>query len=156
MASEKIWFKSYDKHVPKTLQYPTEDLGTLMTKAMEKYKDRIGIYFYDNEILFKDVLDKSRRFATFLQKNGLKKGDVVAMNLPNTPQYIFALYGTYIAGGTSTGLSPLLSPTEYVYQLNDCKAKFVVTLDIVHEKIFSKIIDKLPHLQVFFPQMSQI
>ena len=151
MVSEKIWFKSYDKHVPKTLQYPTDDLGTLMTKAMEKYKDRIGIYFYDSEILFKDVLDKSRRFATFLQKNGLKKGDVVAMNLPNSPQYIFALYGTYIAGGTSTGLSPLLSPAEYIYQLNDCKAKFVVTLDIIHEKIFSKIVEKLPDLQVLVP-----
>ena len=150
---ERFWVKSYDPHVPASLmdQYPKEDLGTLMTKAMEKYGDRVGIYFYDSEILFKDVLEKSQRFATFLQKNGLKKGDVVAMNVPNSPQYIIGLYGTLMAGGVSTGLSPLLSPVELVYQLSDCKAKFVVTLDIIHEKVFSKIIDKLPALEVLVP-----
>ena len=86
-----------------------------------------------------EVLENAQRFATFLQKNGLQKGDVVAINLPNCPQYLFSVYGTYIAGGTSSGLSPLLSETEMEYQLNDSDAKFVVTMDIIHEKRFSKI-----------------
>ena len=63
-----------------------------------------------NDVGNSDVLKNAKAFATFLQKNGLKKGDVVAMNIPNTPQYLFALYGTFLAGGVSTGLSPLLSP----------------------------------------------
>jgi len=151
MSTEKFWTKSYDPHVPKTLQYPTEDLGTILSKSMEQFPDRIGFYFMDNEILFKDVLKSAQIFATFLQKNGLKKGDIVAMNIPNLPQYLFALYGTFLAGGVSTGLSPLLSPVEMIFQLSDCKAKFVVTLDILYEKVYPKILEKLPDLEVIIP-----
>jgi len=151
MSQERFWTKSYDPHVPKTLEYPKEDLGTLLSRAMEKYGDRVGFYFMDNEILFNDVLKNAQAFATFLQKNGLKKGDVVAISLPNTPQYLFALYGTFLAGGASTGLSPLLSPVEMAYQLNDCKAKFVVTMDILYEKVFPKFLEKLTSLEVIVP-----
>ncbi len=151
MSQERFWTKSYDSHVPKTLDYPKDDLGTILSRSMKKFGDRVGFYFMDYEILFKDVLKNSQIFATFLQKHGLKKGDVVAINIPNTPQYLFALYGTLIAGGTSTGLSPLLSPVEMAYQLNDCKAKFVVTMDILYEKVFSKFLDKVPSLKVIVP-----
>ena len=149
----KFWLKSYDKHVPETLegQYPKEDLGTILVNAMKQYPDRIGFYFMEREFTYKEILESSQRFATFLQKNGLQKGDVVAINLPNSPQYLFSVYGTYIAGGTSSGLSPLLSETEMEYQLNDSEAKFVVTMDIIHEKRFSKIISKLPKLKVMIP-----
>lgn len=151
MSQERFWTKSYDTHVPKALEYPTEDLGTLLARAMEKYGNRVGFYFMDNKILFKEVLKNAQAFATFLQNNGLKKGDVVAMNIPNTPQYLFALYGTFLAGGVSTGLSPLLSPVEMAYQLNDCKAKFVVTMDIVYEKVYPKFLEKVPDLEVIIP-----
>jgi acyl-CoA synthetase (AMP-forming)/AMP-acid ligase II len=151
LNKSKFWLKSYDDHVPKTLEYPKDDLATLLTRAMKKYGDRVGFYFMDNEILFKDVLKKAQTFATFLQKEGLQKGDVVALNIPNTPQYLFALYGTFIAGGVSTGVSPLLSPVEIAYQLNDSKAKFVITMDIIYEKVFPKFLEKVPNLKVIVP-----
>ncbi len=151
MSKEKFWYKSYDSHVPTTLEYPTEDIGTILVNAMQKYPDRVGISFMDKDILYKELLESVQIFATFLQKNGLEKGDVVAINLPNTPQYIFALYGTLLAGGICTGVSALLSPVEMVYQINDSKAKFVVTMDIIYEKIFPKILDKLPNVKVIIP-----
>lgn len=151
MSKEKFWTKSYDSHVPTTLEYPTEDIGTLLVNAMQKYPDRIGLSFMDKDILYKELLESAQIFATFLQKNGLEKGDVVAISLPNTPQYIFALYGTLLAGGVCTGVSALLSPVEMAYQLNDSKAKFVVTMDIIYEKIYPKILDKLPNIEVIIP-----
>ena len=152
MSKERFWTKSYDKHVPTTgLTYPTDDLGTIITNAMNAFPDRVGFYFMDKIMLYKEVLECSRKFATCLQKNGLKKGDVVTISLPNTPQYLIALYGTYIAGGTSSGLSPLLSPPEIHYQLEDSEAKFIVTMDIIYEKVLSKFLDKLPKLQVIIP-----
>ncbi len=151
MSKEKFWTKSYDSHVPTTLEYPTEDIGTLLVNAMQKYPDRIGLSFMDKDILYKELLESVQIFATFLQKNGLEKGDVVAISLPNTPQYLFALYGTLLAGGVCTGVSALLSPVEMAYQLNDSKAKFVVTMDIIYEKIYPKILDKLPNIEVIIP-----
>ncbi len=151
MISEKVWFKSYDKHVPKTLTYPKKDLGTVLTEALSKYPDKVGFYFMDSKFLFKEILEKVQSLATFFQKNGLEKGDVVAILLPNSPQFLFSAYATYIAGGTVSGCSPLLSPDEIAYQLEDCGAKFVVTMDIIHEKVLSKVYDKLPDLKVIVP-----
>ena len=151
MSGEKIWLKSYDKHVTPTLSYPTEDLGTILTQTMTKYSDIVGLYFMDRTMLFKEVLEYSQKFATFLQKSGLEKGDVVAICLANSPQYLFAAYGTYIAGGTVTGCSPLLSPDEIAYQMKDSGAKFLVTMDILYEKVFSKFLNDLPDMKVIVP-----
>ena len=151
MSKEKFWHKSYDKHVPTTLTYPTEDLGTILTNSMNKYADKIAFHFMDSTFLFKEILEYSQKMATFLQKNGLKKGDVVAIMFPNSPQYLFTAYGTYIAGGTVTGCSALLSPDEIIYQLSDSGAKFLVTMDILYAKRFPQILDNLPNIEIIIP-----
>jgi len=143
----KIWKKSYDPHVKPNLEYPKESLGMLFDKAMNKFPDRIACYFMENEMKFKELRDMVHRFATFLQKNGLKKGDRVAINLANCPQYLVAHFGTLLAGGVASGCSPLLSPTELAYQINDSETKFFVTLDAVYEKVLIKILDKVPKLE---------
>jgi long-chain acyl-CoA synthetase len=150
---EKFWQKSYDKHVKNTLKgsYLKEDLGKILVEAMETYSEKVGFYFMARYFTYKEILEYSRRFASFLQKEGIEKGDVVAINLPNCPQYLFAVYGSYIAGAVCTGVSPLLSEVETQFQLNNCNAKVVVTMDVIHEKRFSKIIDKIPKVEIFIP-----
>jgi len=148
---DKFWLKSYDDHVKPNLQYPIEDLGTILTKNMKEFPEKIGIYFMDAAFTYKEVLEYSQKFATFLQKNGIAKGDVVTICLPNTPQYLFAVYGTYMAGATVSGCSPLLSPPEIMYQLEDSGSKAIVTMDVIYEKVLSKFLDKLPNLQLIVP-----
>jgi long-chain acyl-CoA synthetase len=143
----KIWTKSYDKHVKPSLTYPTESLGMLFDKAMVKYPERIGCYFMERDMTFRELRDDVHRFATFLQKNGLKKGDRVGINLANCPQYLVAHFGTLLAGGVASGCSPLMSPTEIAYQINDSEAKFFVTLDAFYEKTLKKVLDKVPKLE---------
>jgi len=143
----KIWTKSYDKHVKTTLSYPKEGLGMLFDRAMKKYPDRIACYFMEREMTFNELNDYVHRFATFLQKNGLKKGDRVAINLANCPQYLVAHFGTLLAGGVASGCSPLMSATEIAYQINDSEAKFFVTLDAFYEKVLTKVLDKVPNLK---------
>ena len=143
----KIWTKSYDKNVPPSLTYPTEGLGVLFDNAMKKYPDRIACYFMERKMPFRELRDYVHRFATFLQKNGLKKGDRVAINLANCPQYLVAHFGTLLAGGVASGCSPLMSPTEIAYQINDSEAKFFVTLDAFYEKVLTKVLDKVPKLE---------
>jgi long-chain acyl-CoA synthetase len=143
----KIWMKSYDKHVKPSLTYPTKSLGILFDEAMAKYPERVGCYFMEREMTFQELRDYVHRFATFLQKNGLKKGDRVAINLANCPQYLVAHFGTLLAGGVASGCSPLMSPTEIAYQINDSEAKFFVTLDAFYEKTLKKVLDKVPKLE---------
>jgi long-chain acyl-CoA synthetase len=145
--SSKIWLKSYDGHVKPTLDYPKDSLGKLFDKAMQKFPDKPALFFMKKMMTFRELRDWVHRFATFLQKNGLKKGNVVAINLPNCPQYMAAHFGTLLAGGVCSGCSPLLSVNEYEYQINDSKAKFIVTLDAIYDKILTKLLDKVPGLE---------
>jgi long-chain acyl-CoA synthetase len=143
----KIWLKSYDDHVNKTLQYPTESLGELFDKSLGKYPDRVACYFMERAINYSELKNYVHRFATFLQLNGLKKGDRVAINLANCPQYLVAHLGTLLAGGVASGCSPLMSPTEIAYQINDSEAKFFVTLDAFYEKVLMQVLDNVPKLE---------
>lgn len=143
----KIWTKSYDKHVKSNLEYPKESLGNLFDKAMAKHPERVACYFMERAMPFGELREYVHRFATFLQKNGLKKGDRVAINLANCPQYLVAHLATLLAGGVASGCSPLMSPTEIAYQINDSEAKFFVTLDAFYEKVLTKVLDKVPKLE---------
>jgi len=73
-------------------------------------------------------------FANFLVQNGVKKGDRVAIHLPNTPQYLIALYGTFYAGCTQVGVNFLLKSNEIAYQLKDSGAAVILTLDAFYEE----------------------
>jgi long-chain acyl-CoA synthetase len=144
---QKIWIKSYDAHVRPKLDYPKESLGKLFDDAVAKYPHIPACYFMEKKISFKEIREMVHRFATFLQKNGLQKGDRVAINLPNCPQYLVAHFGTLLAGGVASGCSPLMSPNELEYQINDSGAKFFVTLDAIFDRALIKILDKVPNLR---------
>ncbi|OQC23272.1 MAG: Long-chain-fatty-acid--CoA ligase [Deltaproteobacteria bacterium ADurb.Bin072] len=83
-----------------------------------------------------------------LLSHGFQKGDVVGINLPNIPEYVIAWLGALRAGCIVTGVSPLLSTDEMAYQLKDCNARGLVTLDAIFAGRLVKIIDDLPDLRL--------
>ena len=146
MSEDRPWLKSYDPHVPKEFDFPRRGLGELLAEALSAYPDRPACWMMEREIRFSELDVLARRFAAWLLRNGLAKGDVVAISLPNCPQYLIAHIGTILAGGVSCGCSPLLSAPEVAYQLNDSGTRFLVTLDAIYEKVLGKIRDDVPRL----------
>ncbi|MHA1386442.1 MAG: AMP-binding protein, partial [Candidatus Helarchaeota archaeon] len=144
----KFWTKNYDKHVKPTLEYPTIGLGKIFDEQMESAGTKTACWFMDREISYKELRDMCHRFATFLQKNGFKKGDVCAINLPNCPQYLVANFGTLIAAGVTSGCSALLSADEMLYQLSDSGAKAIITLDAIYQHRLKPVLNKLPDLKI--------
>jgi len=152
MSTEKFWVKFYDPGVKAKLDYPAEGLGSLFIKAISAYPDKVACYYFNTAMKFSELIELAQKFATALQKNGLKKGDVVIINLVNCPQYIIAALGTLLAGGVISGCSPLLSEDELSYQLNHSEAKAIITLDAVYDKLLmKKLADKVPKLQILIP-----
>jgi long-chain acyl-CoA synthetase len=91
------------------------------------------------ELTFGELKNLADRFANALIALGLKKGEKVAIHLPNCPQFAIAYYGILKTGAAFTPLSPLLAPQEVQYQLNDSGAKMLVSLDLVYSGIASII-----------------
>jgi long-chain acyl-CoA synthetase len=146
--TKELWKKNWDPHVKENLRYPKDSLGKLYTQAMGKFPERTACWMMDREITFRELLEEVNIFTTFLQKNGFKKGDVVAIILPNCPQYLIAHFGTILAGGAASGLNFLLSEQEINYQLKDSKTKAIVTLDAIYDKRLRHILSDLPDLEI--------
>jgi long-chain acyl-CoA synthetase len=146
---EQIWKKSWDEGLadldPKSWEMSIVDAAR---PAFERFPKRAALGYMGTEITFADLDRYANRFADMLIKNGLKKGDLVGVNLPNTPEYVIAWLGTLRAGCVVTGVSPLLSTEEMEYQLLDSGAKGLVTLDAIFAGRLTKIAHKLPELGV--------
>ncbi len=133
--AKKPWLKSYDAHVPPSLDYPEKTYAELFRENTEGLSDRIALYYMGSGITFHEIDVLSNKFAHFLKKSGLKPGDTVGVNLPNLPAYYIAIVGIQKAGCVLSGVSPLLQPKELEYQLNDSEAKILVTLDVLFPNV---------------------
>ena len=72
----------------------------------------------------------------------MKKGEVLAIYSPNLPEYAVAFHGVSVAGGVSTTINPLYTPEELARQLNDSKARFLLTLPPFLDKAMARVIAK--------------
>jgi len=79
-------------------------------------------------LTYADVVDGVRRCAAGLAAHGLGRGDVLAIMMPNLPEFALAYHGALTAGATITTLSPLSSVEEAVHQLHDTRTRFLVTV----------------------------
>jgi len=132
--SNKIWLKSYDEHVKPLLDLEIYSLAEMLRRTVDKYPDSLCYDFQGACASFREAGRFINSFANFLAQNGIKKGDRVVINLPNIPQFIVALFGTFCAGCAASGMNFLLSPNEINYQLKDCGAAAIITLDSFYEE----------------------
>src|SRR5258708_7014211 len=78
---------------------------------------------------YRDLDEQSGRFAAGLRENGLRPGQVVALQLPNMPQFLTAYFGALKAGMVVLPLNPLLRAPEIEYHLTDSSARFLIAFD---------------------------
>ena len=137
--TEKPWLAHYPPEVPHTLIYPSMPVQDYLTKAYEKYPEKVAIHFMGKEITYDELYHSSMKFGNYLQKLGIKKGDRVSIMLPNCPQAVISFYGVLYAGGVVVMTNPLYTEREIAYQMKDSGAKAIIGLDILFPRI-SKVL----------------
>ena len=137
----KPWLKHYDKGVPESIEYPEMNVYKLLDNTVEEFSGKTAIWFMKNKISYKKFKDITDRLATALVDLGVKRGDVVAIMIPNFPQFLFSFYGILKAGGIVTACSVLHTEHELAYQLNDSGVEIIIAWDSQLDKI-SKIKDR--------------
>jgi long-chain acyl-CoA synthetase len=132
---EAPWFRFYDKGVPTTIQYPESTLPDLLDRSAERYADHVALSYYLDAKLppsflsYRQLDDQTRRFATALFQLGVRKGDRVAIMLPNSPQFVVAFFGTLRLGAVAVNINPLYVAREMREQFEDSGAETVILLD---------------------------
>ncbi|HEX4618973.1 MAG TPA: AMP-binding protein, partial [Steroidobacteraceae bacterium] len=139
---DKIWLKAYPPHVPAEIDPARlRSLKQLLEETCARHADRVA-YVYMGATLTYGELDRlSRAFGAWLQRTGFRKGDRIAIMLPNSPQYPIAMFGALRAGLIVVNTNPLYTAPELAHQLADSGATALVVLEN-----FAHVVAKvLPH-----------
>jgi long-chain acyl-CoA synthetase len=126
----KPWLSSYPAGVPAEIS--TEHISSLVglfDEACRKYATKVAYVSMGIEMTYAELDAQASEFAGWLQAKGLKKGDRVALMMPNVLQYPPALFGTLRAGCVVVNCNPLYTPRELEHQLKDSGAQAIVILE---------------------------
>lgn len=135
MSNAKPWIASYPPEIAPSLEYPRVPLTHYLEQAAAEYPDNFALNFMGRRITYRELLTLSYQFAHALIRRGVKKGDRVALMLPNSPQTVIAYYGALFAGATVVMTNPLYTERELTHQLNDSGAETIVTLDLLYQRV---------------------
>jgi long-chain acyl-CoA synthetase len=127
-TSARPWLEHYPPGVPADigpLPFPT--IPEMMAASVQAYAGRPAFENFGVQLTFGDVDRLSRDFAAYLQSSlGLRKGDRVAVMMPNMLQYPIALFGILRAGMIVVSVNPLYTARELEHQLKDSGAQAIV------------------------------
>jgi len=130
LNQDKPWLNSYPEGVPHQVDGTQfESLNHLFAQALDQYSSRLAFDCMGKKITYKELDELSWQFASYLQSSGLKKGDRIALMMPNLLQYPIALLGSLRAGCVVVNVNPMYTARELAYQLNDSGADALVILE---------------------------
>ncbi len=132
---ERPWFLHYPDGVPREVPLCSETLLTVFSQSVQRFSRRPALYFFGKTLSYQELNTLVERFACGLAAVGIRKGDRVAMCLPNSPQAVIAYLGILRAGGIVVACNPTYTDVELFNQIRDSGARAVIVLDLLYQKI---------------------
>jgi long-chain acyl-CoA synthetase len=132
---EKPWLASYEEGVPEKIDYEEACLPDFLQRSASKFPDRMALNFQNYTVSFGQLQEMVDRFATVLDNFGVRKGDRVALLLPNLIPCVAAYYGAMKIGAVVVMNNPLYSDRELEHQFNDSGSRLLVTLDLLGNRM---------------------
>jgi len=120
------WLRQYDAHVKTHLTYPDKNLSDLFDEVSLDCPDRVFLIHHSESMSFREIKELVDRLSSNLMSLGLKKGERVALILPNCPQFVISYYAILKAGGVVVALNPNFRMPEYEFLLDDSKPVLVI------------------------------
>ncbi|WP_194842129.1 long-chain-fatty-acid--CoA ligase [Gracilibacillus salitolerans] len=142
--SEKVWLEYYPEEVAPSYEYPKQNLAQFMIDTAKKHPQHTALFFFGKKITYEQLLKETYRLANVLKGLGIKKGDRVAIMLPNCPQSVISYYGALMIGAIVVQTNPLYVERELEHQLNDSGASVLIALD----HLFKRVKNVLPKIEV--------
>ncbi|MDH5401610.1 MAG: long-chain fatty acid--CoA ligase [Candidatus Heimdallarchaeota archaeon] len=130
------WLNSLEGVRPTTLEYKQESTYQMLKNwALEKPNNPFIIFPKGKILNFADTLNEVKQLSVQLKALGVEKGDRIAVDLPNVPQYIISHFAIMSLGAIIVQTNPLYTERELIHQMNDSGAKGIISLTLFQEKI---------------------
>ena len=127
---EKVWLRNYPEGVSAEADVDAYDsIAALFEESVGRFADRPAYSSFGVTITYRDLDERSRALAAYLQGLGLDPGDRVAVMMPNLLANPVAIFGVLLAGLTVVNTNPLYTPRELEHQLTDSGARAIVIVE---------------------------
>lgn len=138
---EKPWLKFYEEGVPHTQTYPDHTLNDVFANSVRTYADKTatnfvlryllgGRYTVGGKLSYRQLGEYVDRMATALYQLGVRKGDRVAVMLPNSPHYVITFFAAMKIGAIVVNVNPTYTSRELAHQVSDAGAETIVMLNL--------------------------
>lgn len=132
---KKIWLNSYEKGVKNSIDYQDTLIPQYLEESAKTFPEKTALIFQGFTMTFKELDEMVARFSAALKGFGVKKGDSVAILLPNVIPCVVAYYATLRIGAIVVLNNPLYADRELEHQFNDSKSTFLITLDLLANRM---------------------
>lgn len=146
MASKPWHGARWPEGVPFDVSGYEQPLFNLIDQAADQFPHSVYTIFNGAKKTFRQVRDTADRIARFLTDRGIRKGDRIAIFLPNLPHYPAVFFGILKAGGVCVTCNPVYTAAELNYQLKDAGARMVFCMD--HPQFYPTTVKAIEGTQV--------
>lgn len=141
MVSANPFFKYENSELPLGFEVPDVSMFGMLKIAAESQPDSLAYEYFGTKCTFGNLVKKIEEISGAYYALGVRKGDIVTIIMPNTPEAVISIYALNRIGAVANILHPLSAQEEIKNHINRVKSKVLLCVDICTEKI-SKIIDK--------------
>ncbi|EPZ49232.1 long-chain-fatty-acid--CoA ligase [Bacteriovorax sp. BAL6_X] len=153
----KPWLKHYQNGVSEEINPELyTSIPALLDESFAKFADRPSFHCMGKTLTYKEIDHLSKKFASYLQNDlGLKKGDRVAIMMPNILQYPVALFGILRAGMVCVNVNPLYTARELEHQLTDSQSKVIIIFEN-SASVLAEVVKNTPIEHVLVTQIGDM
>jgi long-chain acyl-CoA synthetase len=127
---DKPWKKQYTAEVPGSLSYAAAPIDHFLRESARSFPDRAALIFEGSRISYRSLDAQVDGCAAGLHRLGVRKGDRVALLLPNCPHAVISFYSIFRLGAIAVPINPLNQQREIAKQIDDAGARILITLDL--------------------------
>ena len=133
MSDERPWLSTYPSDVPRSIApFPDESVFGLLDSAASRFPDRPAIAWFGKHLSYAQLLREVERCSAMLAALGVRKGDRVALIMPNSPPFTIAFYACMRIGAVAVGNNPVYTAREMEHQLRDADTNVVLVADLMY------------------------
>lgn len=131
---DKPWLKYYDKEAVNA-PLPEYTVYEYLWESNKGHLDDVALNYFDRKWTFKELFECIEHTAKSFSALGIRKDDIVALLMLNTPESVFSFYALSKIGAVANYLNVLATSSEIEAYLDECKSRFVITQDLFCDKI---------------------
>ena len=143
---EKVWLKSYESQISGEITFPEMTLADVLAESARKYPYNTATNFVlsylaggrvtvGGKMTYRKLQEMVDRFATALYQLGVRKGDRVALMLPNSPHFVISFFAAAKIGAIVVNNNPTYTSRELKHQLVDSGAETIILLNIFYPRL---------------------